>query len=200
MATIKLTNKQLTLIQRALDLYSRIGILQLNEIVSHPTIDKCITDQFTVKKTLEVGDDTMRGKIVEIGEDFIKTEGSWGNGNEIRTWNDIKNIKMSPDWSKLQFTRDEIDKKLKEIKYLITGDITFYNGDFGIYNPQTDETCREAYDILQVIRYEFWKNQKDKSNYTVDSSITKSTMDYSVEVKLDTLQELRKRKINKLNQ
>jgi hypothetical protein len=40
MATITLTNKQLKLIQSALDLYSRIGILQLDEIINHPSIDK----------------------------------------------------------------------------------------------------------------------------------------------------------------
>ena len=42
MATIKLTNKQLRLIQTALDLYSRVGILQFEEILSHPTIEKLI--------------------------------------------------------------------------------------------------------------------------------------------------------------
>ena len=84
MATITLNNEQLRLVQAALELYSRIGILQFERIFDHPTIDALIDNQFTPKKKLEVGDDTMRGEIVEIGKKFIKTKGSWGNGEEIK--------------------------------------------------------------------------------------------------------------------
>jgi len=198
MAIIKLSNKQLRLIQKSLDLYSRIGMLQLDEVLNHPTIDNSITEQFTDKKQLEVGDETMRGKIVEIGKSYIKTEGSWGNGNEVKKWKDVKNLKLSPDWAKLHDRTREIKTRLSEIKYLITGDSTFYSAYFGIHSKQVDETCREAYDIIQVIRHEFWKAQKDKSNYTVDSSISKSSMDDSVEVILDDIKDIRKQKINKL--
>jgi len=199
MASIILTNKQLLLIQKSLDLYSRIGMLQLDEILEHPTIDNSITNQFTDKKPLDVGDETMRGKIVQIGKNFIKTEGSWGKEKEVKTWKDIEKVKLAPDWSKLHQRKDEIKIKLNEIKYLITGDITFYSASFGIHNKETDETCREAYDIIQVIRHEFWKNQKNKSNMTVDSSISKSSTEDSVVVKLDDIQDIRKRKITKIN-
>ena len=199
MASIKLTNKQLMLIQKSLDLYSRIGILQIDEILSHPSIDNCITDQFTPKKILNVGDNTTRGEIVEIGDDYIKTKGSWGNGIEIKTWIDISNIKLSPDWGEIQHTRSEIKKKISEIKYLITGDADFYNADFGLYGDKTNESCREAFDILQFIRHEFWKINENRSNATVDSHIYKSTMDDSVQVTLDDIKDIRKRKITKIN-
>jgi len=50
-------------------------------------------------------------------------------------------------------------------------------GIWGIYNPKVDETCREAYDILQVIRHEFWKADETRSNITVDSSVHLTTKD-----------------------
>ena len=94
MAQITLNDKQLRLIQTALDLYSRIGILQFDEILRHPTVDAMIENRFTPKKELEVGDRTMRGEIVEIGKKFIKTTGTWGNGEEIKTWKDVDKIKL----------------------------------------------------------------------------------------------------------
>src|ERR1035437_8580010 len=112
MARINLNNKQLRLIQTALDLYSRVGILQLEEILNNPTIDNCLIEQFTDKKTLVVGDETMRGTVVEIGKDYIKTKGTWGNGPEIKTWKDVKKIKKSPDWSKYRAAEEEIKMKI----------------------------------------------------------------------------------------
>ena len=50
MAKIKLTNKQLKLIQNALEMYSRIGILQLDKIIDHPTIINVIQKKFTKEK------------------------------------------------------------------------------------------------------------------------------------------------------
>lgn len=127
MATIKLNNEQLRLIQHALDLYSRIGILQLEMILEHPSIDNIIIENNTVKKKLEVGDKTVRGEIVEIGKKYIKTEGSWGNGKEIRKHTDIKNIKLSPDWNKVHQTRDEIRLRFNSIKNIIS-DMNLSNG------------------------------------------------------------------------
>jgi len=46
------------------------------------------------------------------------------------------------------------------------------NGGWGIYHPNVDDSCRDAYDLIQVIRHEFWKNSPIRSNITVDSSIT----------------------------
>ena len=45
MATLTVTDKQLRLIQQALDFYSRIGIGQLDEIKDHPTFAKYLAEQ-----------------------------------------------------------------------------------------------------------------------------------------------------------
>jgi hypothetical protein len=198
MATINLTNKQLRLIQKALDFYSRIGILQLDEIISHPSIDNYIDDRFTEKKELEVGDHTMRGEIVEIGKDFIKTKGSWSNGEEIKTWTDIDKIKLSPDWDKVQKTRDGVKNSLNIIKRTITGEYYGDGANLGIHNSKVDESCRDAFDLVQCIRHEFWKEEPNRSHMTVDSSISLTNDDNKIEVKLDTIKDVRKQKIKKI--
>lgn len=200
MATITLTNDQLRLIQDALELYSRIGILQFDRILDHPTIDKNITDTFTPKKDkLEVGDDTVRGKVVEIGDGFIKTEGWWSNGKEIKTWTDVDKIKLSPDWNKIHATRDMIKSNLNSVKMLVSNNKFGPNGNYGIHNKEVDDSCREAFDMIQVIRHEFWKENPKRSNGTVDSSISKITETSMIKVKLDTIKDIRKEKIKKLN-
>ena len=199
MAKIELTNKQLRLIQTALDFYSRVGILQFEEILSHPTIDSSISNQFTIKKTLEVGDRTERGEIVEIGKKFIKTKGSWGKGEEIKKWTDIDKIKLAPDWTEIHRTRDQINYHFNHIKCMIDGETQFSNGGhLGIHNQKVDETCREAFDIIQVIRHEFWKSDPKHSTITVDSSISLTTSSPSVKVELDTISEVRKQKLTKI--
>jgi hypothetical protein len=197
MATIKLSNDQLRLIQKALDFYSRVGILQFEEILNHPTIDNAIDNQFTPKKELEVGDDTMRGKIVEIGKGYIKTKGSWSKGVEIRTWTDVDKIKLSPDWSSVHDTKDKIKDFFTQIKHMISGEY-FGNGNYGIYNDSVDESCRKAYDIIQIIRHEFWKSNPIRSEMTVGSSINLSHPESKVEVELDTIKEIRKQKLDKI--
>jgi len=192
MATIKLTNKQLRLIQNALELYSRVGILQTERMLEHPTIEKLIYDKCTPSKVLIVGSHTMRGEIVEIGDDYIKTKGTWGNGEEIKTWTDIDKIELSPDWEKYHKTKDLIKLKLKEINNLL-GE----NG-LGIHSPKSDESNREAFDMIQVIRHEFWKENPNKNNITVDSHISLTSKSPSVKVELDTIKEIRTRKIQRI--
>lgn len=199
MATITLTNKQLKLIQSALDLYSRIGILQLDEIINHPSIDKYVHDRFTEKKELKVGDNTMRGEIVEIGKNYIKTKGHWGKGEEVKTWTDIDNIKLSPDWGNVQKTFDDVRDSLNIIKRQITGEYYGNGASLGIHNDQVDESCRDAFDLIQCIRHEFWKEDPNRSNITVDSSISLINDENKIEVKLDTIKDIRKRKIKKIN-
>ena len=173
MATLTLNNRQLRLVQKALDLYSRIGILQIDRILEHPTVEGLIIDRFTPKKNLEIGDRTMRGEVVEIGDGYIKTKGSWGNGEEVRTWEDVNEVKLSPDWGRVHETRDLIRTISAEIKREASGRDYGTNSSMGIHNEQVDESCREAFDIIQVIRHEFWKAKPDehKSQHTVDSSI-----------------------------
>lgn len=198
MAKIELNNDQLRLIQKALDFYSRMGTLQFEELLKHPTINDMIYSQFTPKKELQVGDDTMRGEIVEIGEGYIKTKGSWGKGEEIKKWKDIDKIKLSPDWTRINKLKDDIERQLRDLKTKISGE-NFGNGSYGIGSKKVDNSCRDAFDLLQVIRHEFWKDDPKKSYMTVDSSIT--LMNYKnsdVKVELDTIKDIRKRKLKNI--
>ena len=187
MAKIELTNEQLRLIQNALELYSRVGIMQIDHIMYHPTVDSLLYQQFTSKDELKVGDSTMRGDIVEIGDGFIKTKGSWGNGEEIKTWEDVSNVKRSPDWGKLHEQRDLIKQTCSNLKNMICGDYEIYNpnASYGIHSPKVDNTNREAFDIIQVIRHEFWKKDEKRSNITVDSYIHPTSGMPTVKVEVD---------------
>lgn len=199
MATIKLTNKQLRLIQNALEMYSRVGILQLEKIIEHPTIENVIRKQFTEEKKLEVGDETLRGEIIEINKKYIKTKGHWGNGEEIKTWTDIDKIKLSPDWEKIHETRGKIKSYLNTITCLISGENHSQGVSYGIHSNEVDETCREAFDIIQIIRHEFWKESPTRSDITVDSNINLTSLKPNiVNVELDTIKEIRKQKLDNL--
>ena len=198
MAKIELNNEQLMLIQKALDFYSRMGALQFKELLSHPTISNLIINNFSSKKKLEVGDETMRGIVVEIGNGYIKTKGNWGNGEEIRKWNDVDKIKISTDLSKVNEARDQVETKLNYLKKLISGQ-DFANGNYGIGSKEVDDSCRDAYDLIQIIRHEFWKEKSNKSNATVDSSVhLMNKKNEEVKVEIDTIKDIRKRKIKKI--
>lgn len=187
MAKIELTNQQLQLIKNALELYSRIGILQIDKIIDHPTVEKLIIDQFSKHTPLQVGDKTGRGEVVEVGEGWIKTKGTWGNGEEIRTWTDTENIKHFPDWNKVHETQDKIRQLCSEMKNLISGDplIASQNASYGIHNPRVGEENRQAYDIIQVIRHEFWKADPDHNPYVVSSSVHRSSGEPLPKVEVD---------------
>ena len=186
MAKIELNNDQLRLIQKALDFYSRVGQGNFNEIIEHPTFEKSLHRQFSPNKTFEVGDKTMRGEIVEIDKKgkWIKTKGSWGNGEEVKKWTDLENIMYSPDWEALYAIEENIKRQLNITRNLLYGEEIGLNGFWGIYNEKVDESCREAYNIIQVIRHEFWKQNPSRSNVTVDSSVD-SWIKNKVKVELD---------------
>ena len=199
MATIKLTDKQLRLVQSALDLYSRIGTLHLDVILDHPSVNNILDEQFTSKKELEVGDRTVRGVITEINKKSIKTKGWWGNGGEeIKTWTDIDKIKLSPDWDKVHRNRDLIKNHFNQVKVLASGINLGEGGNLGIYNSKVDNSCRMAFDMLKVIRHEFWKVDPKKSHVTVDSSVDLDDPNSAIEVELDTIKEIRKQKLKKI--
>ena len=186
MAKLELNNDQLRLIQKALDFYSRVGMGQFNEIIEHPTFEKSLHRQFSPSKPFKIGDQTMRGEIVEIDKKgkWIKTKGSWCNGEEIREWTDLENIMYSPDWSALHAMEDAIKQQLNVARNLLYGEDMGRNGSWGIYNEKVDESCREAFNIIQVIRHEFWKENPNRSNVTVDSSVD-SWIKNKVKVELD---------------
>lgn len=175
MNTLQLTDEQLRLIQTALDFYSRVGTGQFNIIKDHPTFQKHLYKQFALGSgPFKVGDKTTRGKVVEIDPKgkWIKTEGYWGSTKEIKKWEDIENIEYSTDYERYHAVRDAIDSALVYPRNLLYNDHELgLNGSWGIHNPSVDDSCRLAFDIVQVIRHEFWKNNPERSGITVDSHI-----------------------------
>jgi len=173
MAKLELNNDQLRLIQKVLDFYSRVGMGQFNEIIEHPTFEKSLHRQFSPNKPFKIGDQTMRGEIVEIDKKgkWIKTKGSWGNGEEIKKWTDLENVMYSPDWSALHAMEDAIKQQLNIARNLLYGEDMGRNGSWGIYNEKVDESCREVYNMIQVIRYEFNKISKNPCENCVSSSV-----------------------------
>jgi len=129
MATLEVNNKQLRLIQSALDLYSRIGIGQFEVIKEHPTFERHLANQLIDKD----------GKT---------------------------------DYGQYHTVRDSVDLMLVQPRNMLIQEPNHpQNGSWGIHNPKVDETCRDAYDLIQVIRHEFWKAQSEPTNHTVDSSV-----------------------------
>lgn len=185
-ATLSCDEDQLWLIQKALDFYSRVGIGQFKEIIDHPSFENSLRNQCSPKKEFEIGDQTERGVIVEIAEDlsYIKTKGHWGNGEEVKTWTDVHNIRFSPDYNRLHRLQDEAEHLLIQARHILYGEQMGKNGSWGIYNPQVDETCREAFNMIQVIRHERWKQDPNRTNYTVDSSVD-SWIKNKIEVKIE---------------
>jgi hypothetical protein len=193
MAKIELSNDQLHLIQKALDFYSRIGIGQFWVIKEHPTFEEFLRDAFRIKTgPIEVGDKTERGIVVEIGpkRKWIKTKGSWGNGEEIKKWDDPEKIKHSVDYSRYHAVRDTIDSILTQPRNMLIQDTSMgQHGSWGIHHPKVDDSCREAFDLIQVIRHEFWKANPNSSSITVDSHIhfTSSKNMNGVKVEIDPI-------------
>lgn len=128
MATLTVSEEQLRLIQRALDLYSRIGIGQFGEIKDHPTFQKHL------RKECEVDGKT--------------------------------------DYERYHSTRDMANNFLFQARNILYNDSSIgKNGSWGIHHPNVDDSCRDAYDLIQVIRHEFWKQNPERSDLTVDSSV-----------------------------
>ena len=167
---LECTKAQLRLIQKALEFYNRVGIGQFDVIKDHPTFEEALYRQFSPTKELEIGDETLRGVVTKITKSAVWTKGSWGNGEEIRKWTDVEKVKHSPDWDKMHDLEKEVDDKLNEVRNLLYGETMSKNGSWGIYNSKVDESCREAFEIVQKVRHAFWKENPDRSNMTVDSS------------------------------
>lgn len=190
MATITLNDKQLRLTMFALELYSRIGILQFDRILDHPTIEAAIERQHTPKHKIMLGSKTNRGIVVKMTKKTIWTEGIWTGKTETKKWTDIENIKLSPDYGQMNQTRDLIRAWLNEVKKLVAADPLYNNtgASYGIHNADVDVSCREAYDMIQVIRHEFWKANPKRSDITVDSHVLIWTKQPRIEVTLDATQ------------
>jgi len=143
MASIRLTEEQLRIIQEALDFYSRVGIGQFNVIKEHPTFENQLKKEFTDEE----------GKV---------------------------------DYNRYHEVRDNVDLMLVQPRNMLLNDLTLpKNASWGIYNPDVDESCRVAYDLVQVIRHEFWKANPDRSDSVVMASVHLTTKDSNqIKVKL----------------
>ena len=184
MPQLTVTDEQLHLIQKALDMYSRIGIGQMWAIKEHPTFEGVLRDKLRPKKELEIGDRTERGEVVEIKKKTVKTKGSWGKGEEVREWAK-DDVKLSIDYSQFHNIRDRAERILNQGRNMLLQEELHNNASYGIYNPNVDESCRIAFDIIQVIRHEYWKANPNRSDVTVDSRVHLSTKDSDkVKVKL----------------
>ena len=51
------------------------------------------------------------------------------------------------------------------------------HASYGIHSPDVDKSCLEAYDMIQVIRHEFWKADTDRSSISVASDVMIWTKD-----------------------
>lgn len=190
MAKIECSDSQLRLIQKALDLYSRVGMGQFTEIKNHPTFERHLYEVCTPKKTPEVGDRTPQGEVLEIKDGKALINGSVKNGmwDKEPEWKKLEDVKLSTDYSKYHKLRDEIDEQLNIARNMLYNESIGVNGSWGIYNPKVDESCREAYNMVQVIRHEFWKANPKRSSITVDSSVDSWIKD-KIEIKLDEYEE-----------
>lgn len=173
MAKIELTDNQLSLIQIALDFYARIGIGQFDHIKDHPTFQNHVYNSCIPKREPVVGDRTHQGEILKIENGKALISGSVKNGkwNSEYEWKKIEDVKLSTDFNKYHDIRDRADKQLSIGRNILYGENLSQHGSWGIYNPNVDESCREAFNMVQVIRHEFWKRNPNRSNITVDSSV-----------------------------
>jgi hypothetical protein len=174
---------QLYVIREALEFYSRIGILQIEELLNHPTIENLLVDQYSPKKEFEIGDQTMQGKIVKLDKNFVWTKGTWGNDEEVRKF-DRSTIKHSPDWNKVHETKDQIRDLSNKLKQLVHKDLGV-NASLGIHSNDAHDTCRTAFDMYQIIRNECWKQKNPEAKSYSRSSyvfLTGDTHDFNVEI------------------
>lgn len=174
MNKLELTDEQLWLVQEALDFYSRVGIGQFNVIKEHPTFERHLEEECRPKKDPEVGDRTPQGEILDIKDGKALINGSvskeTGHWCEEKEWKPIKDVKLSTDYSKYHRIRDNVDLVLVQPRNMLINDPQMsQHGSWGIHHPSVDDSCRMAFDIVQVIRHERWKKNPNRNTMTVDS-------------------------------
>jgi hypothetical protein len=171
MATISLSDDQLKLIEKALEFYARVGIGQMWAIKDHPSYERILMEKLRPKKEIELGDKTEMGIVVEISEDTITTEGIWGGCKERRTHR-REDVKLSIDYGEYHSIRDTGERQLNEGRNILLCENLHDNASYGIHNPKVDDSCRKAFDMVQLIRHEFWKRNPERIFSTVDSSVS----------------------------
>ena len=78
------------------------GLLEAVRNLKQSPSTKIHKDEVVDWKELKVGDRSERGTVVEIGEGYIKTKGTWGNGEEVKTWTDTDKVKHSINYESYQ--------------------------------------------------------------------------------------------------
>jgi hypothetical protein len=82
------------------------------------------------------------------------------------------------DYERYHATRGGVDIMLVTPRNWLLDDPALpKHASFGIYNPEVDESCRVAYDLVQVIRHEFWKANPNRSEHVVMASKHLTTKD-----------------------
>lgn len=84
------------------------------------------------------------------------------------------------EYDKLNITEKLVLDKLTEARNLLYGSDCYNlpsHGSWSLYNENVDENCRIANDIYQCIRHEFWKISENKSNISVASNKSLSSVE-----------------------
>lgn len=173
--TIECSEEELWLIERALNFYSRIGIGQFNEITDHPTFDKNLEKLSILERDPVVGDSTPQGKILEIknGKALINGSVKDGKWDKAQEWKDLKDVKLSCDYGKKHALEDFARIQLNHARNILYGEEMTKNGNWGIYHPKVDDSCRIAYHLYQELRHARYldrldNGEQDERRYTVD--------------------------------
>lgn len=105
---------------------------------------------------------------------------------EKHLWNKCKDDNSGKvDSSRYRDIRHDADHVLTDARNILYDDRRFgTNGGWGIHHSNVDNSCRDAFDLVQVIRHEFWKQDPDRSNITVDSSVHITNANYNIKVEL----------------
>ena len=128
--------------------------------------------------TLNVSEEQLR--LIQHALDFYTRVGI-GQFNAIKDHptfeahlhNEFKDENGKTDYAHYHSVRDDVDGILHVARNVLYNDSSIgKNGSWGIHHPNVDDTCRDAFDLVQVIRHEFWKQNPNRSSITVDSSIT----------------------------
>lgn len=74
-------------------------------------------------------------------------------------------------WSDYTERTEEASALLAKARNILIGKEMSPYASYGIHNSKVDDSCREAYDMLQVLRHSLWKNDEDRAPYTLASSV-----------------------------
>lgn len=174
---IEVDESQLELISKVLDFYSRIGILQFEELLEHPTIQKLMEEKNKVE--LKKGSITNKGEVVEIGCNSIKVR---TDDNEIKDYgsNDLSVI----NYVKFHNQKNSLFNQLTKIKSVLTsGEIV--EGSYGVYSDEIDDSCKISYDLYQQLRHQIWLDDTNRNSYSVDSRVY--LCDINNKIKIDKI-------------